>query len=68
MLNNKTEFKEFILKYKNNLRDLESFVIRRYNFGESLDVFMEQPVWRGKKKQSQIQSCHFCVCHRNVTH
>lgn len=38
-------------------------MIRRYNFGESLDVFMEQPVWKGeeKKKQSQIQSCHFCV-------
>lgn len=39
----------FKKKNRNNLWDLKSFVIGRYYFGESLDVFMEQPVWRGKK-------------------
>lgn len=29
---------------------MKSFVIGCYNFGESLDVFVEQPVWRGQKQ------------------
>lgn len=37
---------------KKNLWNLKSLVIGRDNFGESLDVFMEQPVWREEKKKT----------------
>lgn len=50
------------MKLKKNLWDLKSFVIGRYNFGESLDVFMEQPVWREKTNHR----FSFCAC--VVTH
>lgn len=51
------------LKIKNNLWDLKSSVIGRYNFGESLDVFMEQPVW-GKKETKETNKNQTSQLHR----